>query len=312
MELDSPVRLLPLGAVLLVAGAYVLQQVRRSALRRRWVADPLVRSAVPRRPGALRHLPAALVLLGLVAMTVSYARPRVEREVERERATVVVALDTSTSMLAEDVAPDRFTAAKAAAAGFVEDLPDRFDVALVGFNGTATLHVPPTSDHAAVTRALAGLELSGGTAMGDALLTALSALRTPEAEAVGAVVLLADGGSTAGSPLESAVEQAADAQVPVTTIAYGTAEGEVVSDGQVFEVPVDEQVLAEVARGTGAQAYTAATQEQLSGVYDSIRTRLSTTTERQDVAAEVAGLALVLLLSSGAAALVDRRVHSVA
>lgn len=310
MDLDRPERLLLLAAVAALAVAYVVQQLRRRALQRGWADDALVASAAPARPGPLRHVPAVLVLLSLVGMTTAFAEPEVERVVQRERATVVVALDTSTSMLAEDVAPDRFTAAKAAAVDFVEGLPDDFEVALVGFHGTATLHVPATSDHAAVTRALASLELSGGTALGDAVLASLSALRTPEAEAVGAVVLLADGGSTAGSPLPDAVARAAQAGVPVTTIAYGTPDGVVVADGRTFEVPVDEPVLREVAEGTGGQAFSAATGAELESVYDTIATRLSTTTERQDVSSAVTGVALALLLGAAVAALADRAVHS--
>lgn len=310
MDLAAPGRLLLLAAVAVLAVAYVLQQLRRRALRRGWADDALAASVAPTRPGPLRHLPAVLVLASLAATTTAYAEPGVEREVQRERATVVVALDTSTSMLAEDVAPDRFTAAKAAATRFVEDLPEGFDVALVGFHGTATLHVPATGDRGAVTRAIERLELSGGTALGDAVLTSLSALSTPEAEAVGAVVLLADGGSTAGSPLPDAVQRAAEVGVPVSTIAYGTPDGVVIADGRRFEVPVDQPVLAEVADGTGGQAYTASDGDQLSEVYDAVRTRLSVVTERQDLTASFAGVALALLGGAGVASLVDRRLHS--
>ena len=311
MHLDQPGRLVLLLVVALLAVAYAVQQLRRRRLQRNWAEDALLASVAPSRPGPLRHLPALLVLASLVAMTTAFAEPGRDREVERERATVVIALDTSTSMLAQDVAPDRFTAAKAAATRFVEDLPARFDVALVGFHGTASLQVPATSDHAAVTRAIGNLELSGGTALGDAILTSLSALRTPESQAVGAVVLLADGGSTAGSPLTDAVRQAAEAGVPVSTIAYGTAAGVVVSDGRVFQVPVDEPVLAEVADGTRGRAYTAASSDELSGVYDSIRTRLSTSTEREDLTGALSGVALALLIGAAVAVVVDRTVHSV-
>ena len=304
MSLDSPERLLLLVAVLGLAAAYVLQQVRRRALQRSWADDALLGSVAPVRPGPLRHLPAALVALALVAMTVAVADPRVERKVQRERATVVVALDTSTSMLAQDVAPNRFDAAKQAASAFVEQLPAGFDVALVGFAATATLQVPPTSDHAAVTRGIAGLDLDGGTALGDAVLVSLAALGTPQDGAVGAVVLLADGGSTVGSPLPAAVERAAEAGVPVSTIAYGTPEGVVVSsDGRAIPVPVDRPVLAEVAASTGGRAYTAASSGDLAEVLAQVRTRLATTTERQDVSAVPAGLALALLVGAAVSAL---------
>lgn len=291
---DAPERLLLLLVVVGLVAAYVVAQVRRRSAQRRWTSDALLASSALRRAGAWRHLPAALLALALVGMTTAFAEPRAEQEVERERATVVVAVDTSTSMLAEDVAPDRFTAAKAAATDFVEDLPDRFDVALVTFHGTATLQVAPTRDHAVVTRSIAGLELSGGTALGDALQTSLDALSTPEDEAVGAIVLLADGGSTAGSPLPPALERAAEAGVPVSTIAYGTADGVVIADGRRFEVPVDEQVLADIAESTGGQAYTASDATELSDVYANISTRLTTDVERVDVSAPLVGLALLL------------------
>ncbi|MBC7372916.1 MAG: VWA domain-containing protein [Frankiales bacterium] len=310
VHLDAPGRLLLLLVVALLAVAYAAQQLRRRRLQRGWAEDALLASVAPSRPGPLRHLPALLVLASLVAMTTAFAEPGRDREVQRERATVVVALDTSASMLAQDVAPDRFTAAKAAAIGFVEDLPAGFDVALVGFHATASLQVPATSDHALVTRAINNLELSGGTALGDAILTSLSALRTPESQAIGAVIMLADGGSTTGSPLPAAVQQAADAGVPVSTIAYGTSAGVVISGGRTFKVPVDEQVLAQIADGTAGRAYAATTGSELAGVYDSIRTRLSTTTERQDLAGALSGVALALLLGAAVAVLVDRTVHS--
>lgn len=303
---DHPVRLLLLALVVVLLAVYAVLAVRRRSVSRAFASDALLASVAPSRPGLLRHVPAVLLALALAAMTTAFAGPREPREVQRERATVVVALDTSSSMLAQDVAPDRFTAAKQGATRFVADLPDGFDVSLVTFHGTATLQVPPTRDHALVTRAIEALELSGGTALGDAILTSLQSLSTGGTEAVGAVVLLADGGSTAGSPLPDAVQQAVDAGVPISTIAYGTPDGVVVSDGRTFQVPVDEASLAEVSRATGGQTYTAATAGELSEVYRNIRTRLSTVTEQQDVSAPFAGLGLLLLLGGAAPALLRR------
>ncbi len=303
---DHPARLLLLVVVVGLLGVYAVLQVRKRSVQRSWADDALLASVAPRRPGWSRHLPAAVLALSLAAMTTAYAGPREPAQVQRERATVVVALDTSSSMLAQDVAPDRFTAAKASAARFIEDLPDTFDVALVTFHGTATLQVPPTRDHALVTAAISRLELSGGTALGDAILASLQALSTGGSQAVGAVVLLADGGSTAGSPLPDAVQQAVDAGVPISTIAYGTPDGIVVADGRTFEVPVDEASLAAVSEATGGQTYLAATAGQLSDVYANIRTRLSTVTVQQDVSAPIAGVGLLLLLVGTAPALLRR------
>lgn len=302
-----PSRLLALLVVLAVAAAYVVLQLRRAATERAWAQDALRGSSAPRRPGPLRHLPAVLLLVALVAMTTAFAGPQAQVEVARKRALVVVAVDTSASMLAQDVAPDRWTAAKRAAVDFVRDLPDGFDVALVGFAGTASVVVPATQDGDEVTRAIEGLGLSGGTALGDAVLASLSAASVRPAQVPAAVVLLADGGSTVGTPLEQAVQAANQAEVPVTTIAYGTLEGVVVQDGRRYDVPVDQPVLARLAEDTGGRAYTAATGAQLSQVYDSIRARLSTTVEEQDVSARVAGVGLLLLAGAAAPTLLRTR-----
>ena len=302
----APERLLLLVLVVALVAAYAGAQLRRRAGRRAWTSDALLPSAAPRRPGAARHVGPALLALSLVAMTTAFAEPRAEQEVPRERATVVVALDTSTSMWAQDVAPTRYAAAVAAATDFVQDLPDGFDVGLVTFARTATLQVPPTRDHARVVRAIEGVELDGGTALGDALHASLDALSTTEAGPQGAVVLLADGGSTAGSPLEQAVQRAVDAQVPVSTIAYGTSEGVVVSDGQAIPVPVDEEVLERIADATGGRAETARTAGELASVYEDLRSRLTTTVEEVDVSAGIVGVAL-LLLAAGAAPTLLRR-----
>ena len=295
----SPERLLLLVGVAGLVVVYLLLQVHRRRLARAWADPAIAASTMPDRPGLVRHLAPLLMLAALVAMTTGFAGPVDEVEVERDRATIVVALDTSASMLAEDVAPDRFTSAKRAVTDFVAALPDGFDVALVGFAGRATVLVPATDDGSEVTRALEQVELSGGTALGDALIASVTAASARPGEVPAAVVLLADGDSTTGAPTIRGIRAAEDAGIPVHTIAYGTPQGVVVLDGTTYQVPVDEAILASIAEQTGGTAYTAATADQLDQVYESIRGRLTTTTEEQDVSARFAGLGLLLL---GAAA----------
>jgi Ca-activated chloride channel family protein len=303
---EAPERLLLLLGVAALVLAYGGAQVRRRSARRAWTSDALLPSAAQGRPGPWRHVGAALLALSLVAMTAAFAEPRAEKEVERERATVVVALDTSTSMFAKDVAPYRFAAARTAATAFVEDLPAGFDVGLVTFDRRATVQVAPTRDHSRVVSALQSLELAGGTALGDALQSSLDALEAADAGPVGAVVLLADGGSTSGGPLAPAVQRAVEAEVPVTTIAYGTAGGVVVSEGRSIPVPVDEQVLADIAEATGGRAYTASSAGELDAVYEGIRARLTSEVERVDVSAGLVGVALLLLAAGAVPALLRR------
>ena len=244
LSFASPGRLWALLLVAALAVAYVLAQRRAPRYAVRLPGLALLASVAPRL-GWRKHAAAALVLLSMSTATAAFAEPRADVQVPRERATIVVAMDVSLSMAATDVAPDRITAAKAAAVAFVEGLPERFNVGLVAFSGSASVVVPATQEHAAVTAAIERLTMGNGTAIGEAVATSLSAVAAvpgsgTSSEATPAhVVLLSDGANTAGRPLSSAVEDARAAGVPVSTIAYGTQEGEVTVEQRSVRVPVD-------------------------------------------------------------------------
>ena len=304
----SPGRLWLLLLVAVLAVGYVVQQRRKPAYALRFSELDLLASVLPRSAAWKRHVPAVLVLLALTALTTAFARPTGEVEVPRERATVVVALDVSLSMLADDVSPDRITAAKRSAADFVEGLPDRFDVGLVSFSGRAGVVVPPTRDHTAVAAAVQGLELDEATAIGDAVLASLQAVSSvavaPGEEPPPArIVLLSDGTNTAGRSVEEAAAQARSQGVPVSTIAYGTADGTVRVGGELIPVPVDVDALERLAEATDGTAFTAQSGEELTSVYEDIGGQVGTTTEVQEITARVAGVALALTLAAVAAAL---------
>ena len=289
--------LLPLG----VAMALAPVALRRWRARSEPYADAaLLPSVVPHRAGWRRPVAAAGLALATGALTTAFARPQVLAENASERAVVMIALDTSTSMLATDVAPDRFTAAKRAAQAFIRELPAQIDVGLVGYNANAALAAAPTSEHEKVAVAVDSLTMSGGTAMGDALSMSLRAVlqgvQGTTDKPAARIVLLSDGDSTTGSPLADAVSAAAAAHVPVSTIAYGTQEGVVVANGRTYSVPVNKATLQTVAEGTGGTAYDAATAFELDAVYADIGTQLVHDTAREDIADLVAGVALVLLL----------------
>jgi Ca-activated chloride channel homolog len=304
----SPARLWLLLLVAALAVAYVVQQRRKPAYALRFSELDLLASVLPRSAAWKRHVPAVLVLLALAALTTAFAQPTGEVEVPRERATVVVALDVSLSMLADDVSPDRITAAKRSAADFVEGLPDRFDVGLVSFSGRAGVVVPPTRDHAAVAAAVQGLELDEATAIGDAVLASLEAVASvavePGAEPPPArIVLLSDGTNTAGRTLAYAAEQARSQGVPVSTIAYGTPDGTVRVGGELIPVPVDADALEQLAQSTDGTAFTAESGEELTEVYEDIGGQVGTTTEVREITARFAGIGLALTVAAVAAAL---------
>ncbi len=297
----SPWRLLLLLAVVALAGVYVVFQRRRSAYAVRFTNLDLLSTVAPKRPGWRRHLTAAVQLLALATLVVAFARPTHEIKVPRERATVVMAIDVSLSMEATDVAPSRIEAAKAAATSFLDDVPPAVNVGLVTFAGSSTLEVAPTTDREAVATAIDNLTLGEGTAIGDAIDTSLDALTrvppAPDGAAVpAAVVVMSDGTTTMGVPNEDAAARATEQGVPVSTIAFGTANGTVTipDTGETVRVPVDADALARIADQTGGKAYEAATKDQLTDVYASIGSSIGYDTVDSEitewfVAAAIAG-----------------------
>jgi Ca-activated chloride channel family protein len=304
----EPVRLLLLIAVAVLVGGYVWMQRRRPVYAARFTELELLASVAPKRPGWRRHVPAGMLLLSLVALTTAFAKPEADVKVPRERATIVVALDTSASMQATDVSPDRFTAAKQSAKAFVDRLPKQFNVGLVSFNAVASVVATPTQDHAAVRDAIDGLRLAGGTAIGEAVIASLNAIRNvPGGDAAkpppARVVLLSDGGNTIGRSLNDAATAAVGLKIPVSTIAYGTPEGYVQVGGQIIPVPVDAPSLAALAAATGGQSYSAKSGEELNGVYADIGSQVGYTTQRKEVTATLTGLGLLAAVAAAVTSL---------
>jgi Ca-activated chloride channel homolog len=293
---------------------YIGLQRRRARLASRWGNPALWPNLIPSTPGARRHIPAALLALALTVLLLGLARPQRVEVVEREEGTVILALDTSVSMLATDIQPTRFAAARAAAALLIGDLPDKYRMGVVTFSGKAVTRTLPTADRSEVRAALDSAAPSGGTAIGDAIQRALEAggirspqtqspLAPPERDEPGAndppplaILLLSDGYSTEGiAPLQAA-QQARELRVPVFTVAVGTQNG-LGPDGN--PAPPDEATLRQVAETTGAQFFTAPTSEQLQNVYSNLGSQLGKTEELRELTAGAVVIALLLLLAAG-------------
>ena len=138
---------LALGLVVLALGiGYLIAQRRTRRHTLRFANLELLEKVAPRRPGRWRHLPTALVLVGLVLLTVALAGPTADTKEPRNRATVMLAIDVSLSMEATDVAPNRLAAAQEAATQFVDDLTPGVNLGIVSFAGIATVLVSPTTD----------------------------------------------------------------------------------------------------------------------------------------------------------------------
>ncbi|SNR81441.1 VWA domain-containing protein [Actinomadura mexicana] len=308
MTFLSPERLWLLGLLPLVAAAYLLLQLRRRQYAVRFTNLALLSQVAPRRPGWRRHVSAVLFLIMIAFMMFGFARPATAVKVPRDRATIVVAVDVSLSMMARDVSPSRLDAAKAAAKRFIGDLPRRFNVGVVAFAGNANLIAAPTADRDAAVASLDQLVLAKRTAIGEAVFTSLQAVRSFDAQArqdppPAHIVLLSDGDNTTGRSVQEAVDASRLAHVPVSTIAFGTPYGTVDIEGETTSVSVNKETLKSLSESTEGKAYEAADADQLREVYANIGSSLGFRTEHRDVAARYVGIALLFAFAAGGVSL---------
>jgi Ca-activated chloride channel family protein len=299
----EPWWLLAVLPVLALAGVYIWRQFHRKSYAVRFTNVELLRTLAPKGLGWRRHAAAGVLLLSLLVLATAMARPSVDTEEPLERATVMLAIDVSLSMQADDVAPTRLEAAQEAAKAFVAELPVAYNLGLVSFAKAANVLVPPTKDRAAVTAAIDGLALAEATATGEAVFTCLEAIQTvPAAGAEGPpparIVLLSDGYRTSGRSVEEAAAAAAAANVPVSTIAFGTDDGTVDIGGQSQRVPVDRLSLSELAETTQGFFYEAASVNELKRVYEDMGSSLGHRIAPREVTQWYAGIALLLALSA--------------
>ena len=166
MSFASPLALLGLLAIPLLAVVYVLVGRRHRRAADRFANPALVPNLVPSSPAWRRYVPYVLALAALALLVVGVARPHVVRSVTRDEATIVLAIDTSRSMAANDVRPNRFEAAHAAATAFLDAVPDSYRVGIVSFSTAASTVLTPTTDREAARIALGELRLGSGTAIG--------------------------------------------------------------------------------------------------------------------------------------------------
>jgi Ca-activated chloride channel family protein len=320
MRLTQPLFLLALIPIALLAIGYLVMQRRRIKYALRFATAPMLERLVPHRPRWRRHVAAGLVVGALALLAVATTQPQVRAQVPYERATILIAIDTSASMSAEDMPPNRLEAAKAAAISFIEPLPARYNVGLVSFSSNARVVTSPTTDHALVVRSIDGLgPPDGGTAIGEAVYSSISDLQQVLEEAAAAdpseeseeseeerspahLVLLSDGGNSAGRSPVTAAEAAREAGLPTSTIAYGT-EGSSATLPGGQSVDVREDTLRDLADTTGGQFYRASSADELREVYDDIGTLVGHHIEYREITVWVVLGAMVLAFAAAALSL---------
>jgi Ca-activated chloride channel homolog len=315
---DWPLVLASLAALPILVAVYIDRDRRRVASQARFGNPDLLPNVVDREPGRLRYLPPLVMLVALVFMIIGVARPHAIVSVPREEATIVLAMDVSRSMKANDVEPTRLDAARIAAKTFLDEVPKKFRVGVVSFATRAAVGVAPTEDRNLVVTALDTLKPGEGTAIGDAVALSLRVGQSQEQGAAvtpRAIVLLSDGARDGGQidPAEAA-QQAKRRSVPVYSVLVGTPDGvveEKLTGGfrRIIRVPPDPQTLEQVATTSGGEFFAAPDAQGLSRVYEELGSRLGTRDEDREVTDVFAGLAAALLLiAATASAFLFRRV----
>jgi Ca-activated chloride channel family protein len=319
MSFQSPLALIGLVLVPVLVGLYIVRERRRESYASRFTTPALLPNLVDAAPGWRRHLPLALLSVALAAMIVGVARPHASVNVQREEATVLIAIDSSLSMSSQDIRPSRLIAAHRAARAFVDAMPKKFRVGVIGFAGRAYVAVPPTEDRGLVRSALKSLKSGEGTALGDAVALG-NRLARAERTSDGripptAMLVISDGAQMSGRTTPAtAAAQAKSLHIPVYTVVIGTPDGVVdvpLAGGFTAQlrVPPSPETLRTVAQVTGAQFFTAPNADQLRRIYEKLGSRLGHRRESREVTDLFAGGSAAFLLFGGAmSALWFRRV----
>ncbi|WP_327151439.1 VWA domain-containing protein [Nocardia sp. NBC_01329] len=321
----APIWLGFLAVILLLALGYLLVQRSKHRHMLRFSNMEQLEKVAPNRPSFWRHVPMALVIVGLVFSTLGAAGPTAEKKVPRNRATVVLVMDVSLSMEATDVAPNRLQVAQEAAKNFADGLTPGINLGLVTYAGTASVLVSPTTDRGSVKAAIDNIKLAERTATGEGILTALQSVETlasvlggSETPPPARIVLMSDGKQTVpdfedvDNPRHEfvAARLAKTKKIPVSTISFGTKGGVVEiprEDGGTdqVDVPVDDDAMQEIAQLSGGEFYTASSLQELSSVYDTLEEQIGYEVTRGDASrpwfllgllATVTGVVLALFL----------------
>jgi Ca-activated chloride channel family protein len=319
-----PIALLALAVVPLVVAFAVWSDRRRARYAVAFTNIAVLASVVPPHRRRRAWIPLALFVAALACASVALARPRASLSVAAQQATVVLLVDVSGSMRADDLKPSRLGAAQFAMEDFMRRVPSRFKVGLVSFSTEPNVLVAPTTDRALMQEGIGSLVPEAGTAIGDGLAVAVSvarasvgpgAKRSKNGFLPAAIVLLSDGAQTRGTlqPLQGAA-LARKAGIPVFTVALGTNHGSLRIGGgfpgfnnfpgfsRRFNVRPDPATLRAIAKATGGEAFTAKTASRVVQIYRSLGSRLVRRHSTREISSWFAGGAALLLLASLGAA----------
>ena len=302
MTFASPLWLLTLALVPIAVAAYIAARRRRQRYVIRFPAVATVREVVAATSSWERHVPTALALAAIALLGVALARPRVTHRIPTGQANMMLVTDHSGSMAAQDVSPDRLSAAVAAANTFIDQLPKSVRVGAIGFGTSPDAVQGPSANHAEARSLENSLAASGGTDTGDALQLALQLLQGTNAKhPPSAIVLLSDGAANAGPDPVAVSQEAKKDRIPIYTVALGTAGGVLPNPDPLAPaqpVPPDPELMQEIARLSGGRAFNARSADELSSIYKKLGSQLSSVTRKKEITWWFAAGGVVLLIGA--------------
>jgi Ca-activated chloride channel homolog len=327
--------LLLLLPLLVLFYAWLLRRRRKNTVR--LASLGVAKAALGKGPGWRRHVPPALMLLALGALLFAVARPTATITLPLAERTIILAMDVSGSMRAEDIKPNRLVASQEAAKTFVQSLPAEVRVGVISFAGTAAVVQAPTTSREDVVAAIDRFQLQRATATGSGIILSLATLFPdhgieiqhvtgqrnfpgtpkplgkdakeekkftpvpPGTYTSAAIIMLTDGQRTTGPDPIDAAKMAAERGVKVFTVGMGTTKGEIIGfEGWSMRVRLDEETLKNIALLTHGEYFYAGTAEDLNKVYEGLSSRMVVERKQTEVSALFAALgALLAVLSAG-------------
>jgi Ca-activated chloride channel family protein len=246
--------------VLVLGYRWLLRRRRKVAVR--YPSLLLIRPAMGHGQRFRRHIPPALLLSALAAALVGAARPSAEVVLPADYLTLVLAMDVSRSMLAQDVKPSRIEASQAAVKDFLQELPPDVRVGVVSFAGNAQLVQQVTDNKEALIASIDRFQLQRGTATGSGLLVALNTLLPDAGVDLEATLFGRDFGAYGGAAAGQSLDQRKAKPPPKqrAAVAVGSYTGGAIvllSDGRRTTGP-DPLEAAKLAASLGVRVYTVA------------------------------------------------------
>ena len=324
--------LLALLPLLVLLYLWVLKRKRRTTVR--LASVHIAKLAAAARPGWRRHVPPVLLLLAVAALLLAVARPTATLTLPLAERTIILAMDVSGSMRAEDVKPNRLVASQEAAKAFVNNLPREVRVGVVSFAGTAAVVQAPTDSREDVLKAIDRFQLQRGTATGSGVILSLATLFPdagieiqhitgqrnfpgasggagnnsiakkeakpftpvePGSYSSAAIIMLTDGQRTTGPDPLDAAKMAAERGIRVYTVGIGTTSGEIIGfEGWSMRVKLDEETLKNISVLTHGEYFYAGTAEDLKKVYESLSSRMVVERKETEITALFAALGALL------------------